>query len=253
VSEAPDSAAPAIRVSDLAFSYSSGRSGQSRAFHLHLPSWQVAQGARVALHGPSGCGKSTLLNLLAGVLRPVSGRIEVAGRAIGELGDTERRAHRIRHLGLVFQDFPLVEYLDISDNVLLPFRLNPALRLDDEARRRAATMLTDLGLGGRGGERVGELSIGERQRVAVARALVTEPEILLADEPTAGLDPQNSLAVVKLLEGLCSERGLTLLMVTHDPSLLARFDEVLEVSRLSSAEPAEAAGAAGAAGAESAA
>ena len=119
--------------------------------------------------------------------------------------------------------------------MLFPFRLNPALRLDAPARARAVTLLGDLGLGDKQQRRPRALSQGERQRVAIARALVTGPAIVLADEPTAGLDPSRSVAVLALLEALCEDRGVTLLLVSHDPSVLARFDHTLEVGPLSTA------------------
>jgi putative ABC transport system ATP-binding protein len=225
-------APPAIHVSNLRFSYPAPHDGAASAFHLALDDWRVESGARVALHGPSGCGKSTLLDLLAGVLRPNTGSIVVGGEDLARLADDAVRAHRIRTLGFVFQDFPLVDYLDALENVLFPYRLNRALRLDDEARRRAGELLQGLGLAGKEGRLPRELSVGERQRVAIARALVTGPRILLADEPTAGLDPDQSLAVMRQLETASREHGLTLVMVTHDPALLGRFDHTLAVERL---------------------
>ena len=224
----------AIEIKGLRFSYPAPHGGED-AFHLELDDWRVERGARVALHGPSGCGKSTLLDLLAGVLRPNEGSIVVEGADVTRLSDDAARAHRIRTLGFVFQDFPLVEYLDALENVLLPYRLNPALRLDDEARSRARDLLAGLGLGGKVGRLPRELSIGERQRVAIARALVTGPSLLLADEPTAGLDPVQSLAVMQKLETASREHGLTLVMVTHDPALLGRFDTTLAVEGLTRA------------------
>ena len=215
----------------LRFAYPA-RPGES-PFALHLPSWEVPAGGRVALYGPSGCGKSTLLNLVAGVLPLSEGSLEVAGRQLHGLSDADRRAHRIRSLGFVFQDYPLVEHLSALENVLFPFRLNPALRLDAPARARAATLLGHLGLGDKHHRHPHALSQGERQRVAIARALVTNPAIVLADEPTAGLDPGRSVAVLTLLEELCEDRGVTLLLVSHDPSVLARFDHTLEVGPLS--------------------
>jgi putative ABC transport system ATP-binding protein len=224
-------AAPAIQVSGLRFSYPAPH-GTGEAFHLALDDWRVEPGARVALHGPSGCGKSTLLDLLAGVLRPSAGKVEVEGADLVRLPDESVRAHRIRTLGFVFQDFPLVDYLDALENVLFPYRLNRALRLDDDARQRARDLLGGLGLAGKEGRLPRELSVGERQRVAIARALVTGPRILLADEPTAGLDPDQSLAVMRQLEAASREHGLTLVMVTHDPALLGRFDQTLAVEGL---------------------
>jgi putative ABC transport system ATP-binding protein len=228
---APESpAAPAaIQVRGLRFSYPTPHGREAEPFHLELDDWRVDAGERVALYGPSGCGKSTLLDLLAGVLRPDAGSIEVEGADVARLADDAVRAHRIRTLGFVFQDFPLVEYLDALENVLFPYRLNPALRLDDAARRRARDLLASLGLAGKEGRLPRELSVGERQRVAIARALVTGPRLLLADEPTAGLDPEQSLAVMRQLETASSEHGLTLVMVTHDPALLGRFDRTLAV------------------------
>ena len=155
----------------------------------------------------------------------------VEGADVTRLSDDAARAHRIKTLGFVFQDFPLVEYLDAIENVLLPYRLNPALRLNDEARGRGRDLLAGLGLGGKIGRLPRELSIGERQRVAIARALVTGPSLLLADEPTAGLDPVQSLAVMQKLETASREHGLTLVMVTHDPALLGRFDHTLAVEQ----------------------
>ena len=227
---------PAILVQGLRFAYPSRPDDASGGFHLALDDWRVEHGARVALHGPSGCGKSTLLDLIAGVLRPSAGRIEVEGEDVSRLPDDAVRAHRIRTLGFVFQDFPLVDYLDAVENVLFPYRLNRALRLDTEARGRARALLAELGLAGKERRLPRELSVGERQRVAIARALVTGPRILLADEPTAGLDPEQSLAVVRQLEAASRDHGLTLVMVTHDPTLLGRFDQTLAVARLGQAE-----------------
>jgi putative ABC transport system ATP-binding protein len=219
----------AVTAHDLRFEYPSS-GGQT--FALRLPRWEVPAGGRVALHGPSGCGKSTLLNLVAGVLPATAGSLVVGGRELVGLSDAQRRAHRIRRLGFVFQDYPLVDYLDATDNVLFPFRLNPALRLDAGAVDRARELLAELGLAGKERRRPQALSQGERQRVAIARALVTGPELLLADEPTAGLDPARSAAVLGLLEQLCADRGLTLVLVTHDPRVLERFEHRLDVGAL---------------------
>lgn len=222
---------PAIHAHDLRFAYPR-RADDNAAFQLVLPEWSVPTGGRVALFGPSGCGKSTLLNLVAGVLPVQSGSLEVAGQQLRGLSDSGRRAHRIRSLGFVFQDYPLVEHLDAVENVLFPFRLNPAVTLDRAARTRALDLLGELGLGDKTHRLPRALSQGERQRVAIARALVTRPSILLADEPTAGLDPARSAAVLDLLERLCADRGLTLLLVSHDPAVLGRFEHTLAVGTL---------------------
>ena len=226
----------AIRVQDLRFAYPARSGGP--AFALQLPSWEVPVGGRVALFGPSGCGKSTLLNLIAGVLPLSTGSMVVAGQELRDLSDAARRTHRIRALGFVFQDHPLVEHLSALENTLLPFRLNPAVRLDRAARDRARALLSQLGLGEKTQRQPRALSQGERQRVAIARALVTDPSIVLADEPTAGLDPARSQDVLDLLEGLCHDRGLTLVLVSHDPSVLNRFEHTLEVGALAGAHGA---------------
>jgi ABC-type lipoprotein export system ATPase subunit len=223
-----------IRAADLVFGYPKARKeGSRRPFRLDCPRWEVPRGARVALSGPSGSGKSTLLNLIGGLLRPERGTLEVEGRRLDSLGEAERRAHRIRTMGFVFQDFPLVGYLDVEENVLLPYRLNRALRLNPSVRRRSRELLDSLGIGEMRRSRPAELSQGEQQRVAIARALITEPSLLLADEPTAGLDQERSESVLDLLEGLTDDRHLTLVMVSHDPAVLSRFDTVVDLRELS--------------------
>ena len=220
-----------IEAQDLRFEYPQAE-GRGHSFRLHLEHWQVRAGSRMAVHGPSGSGKSTLLSLIAGILSPHAGTLRVAGAALHSMGEAQRRAHRIRRLGFVFQDFPLVEYLNARDNVLLPYRLSRALTLDAGARERAQALLHELGIGDCSGRLPAELSQGEQQRVAIARALVTEPDILLADEPTAGLDPDRSCQVMELLEHLCENRGLTLVLVTHELAILERFELRLDMGAL---------------------
>jgi len=202
-------------------------------FSICLPDWRVAEGQRVALHGPSGCGKSTLLGLISGQLVVTSGRLVVDGQDLSTLTPTRRRAWRARRIGFIFQDFPLIEHLSALDNVLLPYRISGDLKLTGSVRQEAGALLDALALSGHHRTRPARLSQGERQRVAIARALVTSPALLLADEPTAGLDPDQSAVVLSLLWSLSEERGLTLLLVTHDPALLARFSDRLDVSRCS--------------------
>jgi putative ABC transport system ATP-binding protein len=211
----------AIRAVDLRFAYPGG-------FALHVPDWEVPTGARVGLFGPSGCGKSTLLGLVAGLLAAGSGSLRVAGEELVGLSDERRRRHRLTRMGFVFQDYPLVDYLDATENVLLPYRVG-GLGLDGAVRARARSLLEELGLGAKVGRRPRALSQGERQRVALARALVTEPAMLLADEPTTGLDPARTDAVLALLSRLCAERGLTLVLVSHDPGVVARLDRSWDV------------------------
>jgi putative ABC transport system ATP-binding protein len=201
------------------------------AFSLATPPLEAGEGERLALIGPSGCGKSTLLGLLAGRLVPESGEIRFRGERIDSLGDEARRAFRIRNVGQVFQDFRLVDHLDVLGNILLPCRINPAMPLDRAARERAETLAKSLGLSARLGHRPHELSHGERQRVAVARALLARPAMLLADEPTGNLDPRAKGSLLDELFRLARDEGTAVLVATHDHALLPRFDRTLDLGK----------------------
>jgi ABC-type lipoprotein export system ATPase subunit len=186
----------------------------------------------VAIIGPSGCGKTTLLGLLTGILVPQSGRVIVSGTEISGVGDAERRRFRITKMGLVFQSLALVEYLNVLDNLLHSYRITNALRLDDDVRNRACSLASDLGLADKLRRPVGALSQGERQRVAIGRALLSKPEILLADEATGNLDPANKGRILDLLFAQLERDGATLVAVTHDHELLPRFDRVVDFREL---------------------
>ena len=185
-------------------------------------------GEQVALVGPSGSGKTTLLHLVAGILTPDAGRVRVDGEDLASLEDAARRAFRVRRIGLVFQEFELLEYLSVLDNVLLPYRIHRELRLDAAARERACALAERLDIGDKLGRKPRSLSQGERQRAAVCRALVTGPPLLLADEPTGNLDPANKTRVLDTLFQLAAENGATILTVTHDHDLLPRFGRVID-------------------------
>ncbi|NQV24666.1 MAG: ATP-binding cassette domain-containing protein, partial [Rhodopirellula sp.] len=178
--------------------------------------------------GPSGCGKSTLLTLLAGIAIPRRGDIRVDGRELTSLDDAARRAFRVSSVGMVFQEFELLDYLNVEENILLPFLINPAQRLTHETRSAVNRLATALGLSELLSRRIDRLSHGERQRVAIARALITNPQLLLADEPTGNLDPVTRDRIVELLLNQAAERQATLVMATHDHSLLKRFDRVID-------------------------
>ena len=168
--------ASAIHVEELRFTYHGG------GFQLHIDDLTVAPGSRAAFHGPSGCGKTTALHLIAGILKPESGRIHIGDTDITALAEAKARAFRISNIGFVFQDFALIDYLDVLHNVLYPYFLNPALQLDAGARQRAQDLLGELDLGDKSRRMPHQLSQGERQRVAICRALVTQPQILMADD-----------------------------------------------------------------------
>lgn len=214
---------PVIEVSELEFAYAGSD------FEILIPDFRVATGSRTALIGPSGSGKSTLLHLLAGVLVPRQGRIVVDGQNLPQLSSSARSHFRITKLGLVFQSFELLEYLSVLDNLLLPFRLDRHLRLTFGVRQRAMQLAEDLEISKKLNRFPAQISQGERQRVAIGRALITEPSLLLADEPTGNLDPGNKQRVLDLMLEVALRRNVTVLMVTHDHGLLDQFEQVYEV------------------------
>lgn len=197
------------------------------SFRFDIPSFSVGGGERLAVIGPSGSGKTTLLNLIAGILTPVKGEVEVAGTEVSALGDARRRDFRIRNIGFVFQDFELLDYLNVLDNILHPYRIS-ALRLDRTVRERAAGLAERLGVGDKLKRSANDLSQGEKQRVAICRALLPGPRLILADEATGNLDPHNKGRILDLLFDSVADHGASLLAVTHDHELLPRFDRVVD-------------------------
>ena len=215
-----------VRLHDVRFRYRQGE------FVLRVPELRVERGERIAMVGPSGSGKTTLLSLIAGIATPESGRVWTADTEVSALDDAARRSFRIRNIGLVFQTFELIDYLRLLDNVLLPYRIHPALRLDTPARERARELARSVGLGGKLDRPVPQLSHGERQRIALCRALVTEPDLILADEPTANLDAANAERVLDILDEYSERHSATLITVTHDRDLLPRFQRVIDLKAL---------------------
>ena len=221
-----------------------------RAGHdcLAVDALHVESGRTVFLHGPSGCGKSTLLGLLAGVLVPGSGRVSLMGTDWATLSGARRDAFRADHVGYIFQQFNLLPYLNVRDNVLLPCRFS-ALRRERAARRggtaglAAESLLQRVGLPREMWARAAsELSVGQQQRVAAARALIGQPELVIADEPTSALDADLRDAFMNLLLGECQASGSTLVFVSHDQRLAERFDERLSLPQLNRAASAPAVG-----------
>ncbi|MEY2807260.1 MAG: ABC transporter ATP-binding protein [Planctomycetia bacterium] len=200
---------------------------------------EVLPGEFVALVGPSGCGKSTLLNLLSGVDRPDEGAVRVGGLDLRAAGDAQLVDLRRRVVGIVFQSFHLVPHLTVEENVALPLALAGR---SDATRVRA--LLEAVGLQKRAAHYPGELSGGEQQRTAVARAVVHKPAIVLADEPTGNLDSAAGASVLELLDQLRRESGSALLLVTHDAALAARADRVVRLKDGRVAPPSVVAGAA---------
>jgi len=183
-------------------------------------SMSVAAGEVAAIMGPSGSGKSTLLNLIAGLDKPTSGTVHVAGQRIDALGEAALARFRARHVGIIFQFFNLLDDLTVEDNVLLPAQLAGASRR--QARARTGELLDRMDIAGHRDDYPARLSGGQRQRVAIARALVNSPELLLADEPTGALDTATGQEIGKLLTEL-NAAGQTLVLVTHDPMLARQY------------------------------
>ncbi len=204
---------------------------------MRVEEFTVPLGASTALVGPSGSGKTTLLGLIAGTLRVDSGKIIVNEQTITNFADGELGRFRIQNVGQVFQAFELLSYLTVIENVMLPWYISGNGRKAD-IRKRAADLLRGVGLKSKLNARPGELSQGEQQRVAVCRAMLNNPPLLLADEPTGNLDQENKQNVVDLLVEQARRNNNTLLMVTHDESLLNKFDSVLDMRHV--AEPFDA-------------
>lgn len=215
-----------IEINDLTFEY------PGSDFRFNLNSLNINSGEKVALIGPSGYGKTTLLNLLSGILEPIKGTIHLNGTEVTKLADSQRRNFRITNIGFVFQNFELIEYLNVLDNIILSYRINPSLSMNREVIDRAETISEQLGLGDKLKRNVGKLSQGEMQRVAICRAILNNPKIILADEPTGNLDPQNKEKIMEILFDYSSRENATLITVTHDHSLLKGFDEVLDMQQL---------------------
>ena len=211
-----------ITIEDLAFSYPTG------TFSLDIGRFTIHKGDKVAVIGPSGCGKTTLLNLLSGISIPHKGTVEVEGIVINTLNDAGRRNFRITSIGFVFQDFELLNYLSVLDNILHPYRISNALTLDKDVKARAVEIATQMGIGDQLTRRADDLSQGEKQRAAICRALLPRPKLILADEATGNLDPENKHRILDLLFEAVDTNHTTLLAVTHDHELLKKFDRVVD-------------------------
>ncbi len=218
-----------VKLQEIRFRY------PGSVFNLRIDELDISPGSATAVVGPSGSGKTTLLNLIAGILQPDSGTITLGKSDVTKLSESARRKFRLKNIGMVFQDFELIEYLNVLDNILLPCRINDALPLTPALRTRAQTLAELVGLKSHIRKSVTKLSQGERQRVAICRALLSTPSLLLADEPTGNLDPVTSDQILQLLLRTVRDENATLVMVTHDHSLLQHFDHTVDFEQFLSA------------------
>ncbi len=217
-----------VQFTDVEFTY------PDRAFAVSIPELAVDDGQHVAIVGPSGSGKSTLVNLIAGALIPQKGSITTCDTKLTGLDDAARRRFRLKRIGMVFQEFSLLEYLNVRDNILLPFRLG-ALTMPSDANDRADQLAQSVGLDRHLTRYPRQLSFGERQRIAICRALITSPSIVLADEPTGNLDAATTNEVMAILTDRAKASKATLIMVTHNIELLNRFDRTIDVTQFATA------------------
>ena len=223
----PPAASPAVELRDVVFRWQDGD-----AFVLELPELVLAAGERLFVHGPSGSGKSTLLNLIGGVVQPARGEVRLLGQPLAALGTAARDAFRAAHTGFIFQQFNLIPYLSVLDNVLLPCRFSQrrAERAGDETQE-ARRLLTALDIAAELWTRpANRLSVGQQQRVAAARALLGKPEIIIADEPTSALDAGRQAAFLDLLLAEARAAGSSVLFVSHDLALADHFERTLELA-----------------------
>jgi putative ABC transport system ATP-binding protein len=238
--EATATAPPSVPVAARALTRRYGE-GSTAVDALRGVDLDVRAGELVAVMGPSGSGKSTLMHLLAGLDKPTSGTVTIAGTELSALGDAALTRLRREHIGFIFQFFNLLPMLDAEENIVLP--LSIAGEKPDKAW--VAELMSEVGLQDRGSHRPSELSGGEQQRVAIARALVTRPTILLADEPTGNLDSKTGGEILELMRRSVDAYGQTTIMVTHDPRAAAIADRILFIAdglivkELTRATPAE--------------
>jgi putative ABC transport system ATP-binding protein len=215
-----------VRIRDLTKNF---QRGNERVEVLHRLDLEIPQGDFLALMGPSGSGKSTLLNLIGGLDRPTSGSIEVAGKEIGNLSEAALGRWRADNVGFVFQMYNLLPVLTAQRNVELPLLLTKLSA--SERKQRASAALQLVGLGERAQHKPRELSGGQEQRVGIARAIVSDPTLLLCDEPTGDLDRKSGDEILDLLQALNQQQGKTIIMVTHDPRAAERAKHVLHLEK----------------------
>ena len=214
-----------VKIESVEFFY------EKTGFCLNIPELNIKQHEKVAIIGASGAGKTTFLKLISGIVVPQTGNVIIGDKKINELVDSTRRDFRILNIGYIFQGFELLDYLNVEDNILHPYRITSALQLNIETRERARNLATDLGIGGKLKCFIDNLSQGEKQRTAICRALLVKPKIILADEATGNLDPINKIKILDALFNSVEQNNSTLVAVTHDHELL-EYNQLFSAHRL---------------------
>lgn len=212
-----------LQIRDLHFQY------PASDFKIEISDIKITQGSKIAISGKSGSGKTTLIHLISGILKPQSGEILFYNKSITDMNDKEIRKHRISNIGFIFQEFELLEYLNVMDNLILPYKINKSLVLDAEIKDKAKEIANRIGIGNKLDQHPKQLSGGERQRLAIARALITSPPLIIADEPTGNLDEKTSNIVMDEITDQVSYTNSTLIMISHNNELISSFDETIDI------------------------
>ena len=212
-----------LQIRDLHFQY------PASDFKIEISDIKITQGNKIAISGKSGSGKTTLIHLISGILKPQSGEILFYNKSITDMNDKEIRKHRISNIGFIFQEFELLEYLNVMDNLVLPYKINKSLVLDAEIKDKAKEIANRIGIGNKLDQHPKQLSGGERQRLAIARALITSPPLIIADEPTGNLDEKTSNIVMDEITDQVSYTNSTLIMISHNNELISSFDEIIDI------------------------
>ena len=212
-----------LQISDLHFQY------PASDFKIEVSNIKITQGSKIAISGKSGSGKTTLIHLISGILKPQSGEILFFDKSITDMNDNDIRKHRISNIGFIFQEFELLDYLNVMDNLVLPYKINKSLSLDEEIKNKAKEIANRIGIGNKLDQHPKQLSGGERQRLAIARALITSPPLIIADEPTGNLDDKTSKIVMDEITDQVSYTNSTLIMISHNNELISSFDEIIDI------------------------
>jgi putative ABC transport system ATP-binding protein len=212
-----------LQIRDLHFQY------PASDFKIEISNIKITQGSKIAISGKSGSGKTTLIHLISGILKPQSGEILFFDKSITDMNDKEIRKHRISNIGFIFQEFELLDYLNVMDNLIIPYKINKSLSLDEEIKNKAKEIANRIGIGNKLDQHPKQLSGGERQRLAIARALITSPPLIIADEPTGNLDNKTSNIVMDEITDQVSYTNSTLIMISHNNELISSFDEIIDI------------------------